>query len=55
MQERLAKTRMPTPEAWSVKGKQVALGKQNYWLLHAEGIRKHCQKNFTYQKNFKAT
>lgn len=42
MQERLVKIRMPTPEAQSVKGKQVALGKQNYWLPDAKRIRKHC-------------
>lgn len=40
MQERLIKTRVPTPEAWSRKGKQVALGK-NIWLLPTKGIRKH--------------
>lgn len=42
MQERLVKTRVPTPEAWSVKGKQVALGKQNCWLLYAKGVKKYC-------------
>lgn len=42
MQERLVKTRVPTPEACSVKGKQVALGKWNCWLPHAKGIRTHC-------------
>lgn len=53
MQMRLVKTKVPTPEAQGVKGKQVALRKKNYWLLHAKGTRKHCQKNFTYKKNLK--
>lgn len=44
MRERLINTRVPTPEAWSGKGKQNALGK-NIWLLPAKGIRKHCYKN----------
>ena len=42
MQEKLVKTRVATPEAWSIKGKQVALGKWNCWLHHAKRIRKYC-------------
>lgn len=40
MQERLVKTRMPTPEAWSVKEKQVALGKYS-----CSSIASSCQRN----------